>query len=67
MYNDCEKYLFIDKTFSKKFLFLDKTDKKWVLDYLSTEKGTTPYELITDVDSLNISPDKDFFGIHQFY
>ena len=42
---------------------LSQTDREWVLDYLSSGKGTIPYELITDFDSLNITPDK----IHQFY
>ena len=38
-----------------------------MLDYLSSGKGTIPYELITDFDSLNIVPDKEFFLPHQFY
>ena len=52
---------------SKNFTSLSKTDQEWVLKYLSSEKETIPYELISDSDSLNISPDKDFFEIHQFY
>ena len=38
-----------------------------VLDYLSTEKETIPSELLTNFDSLSISPDKDFFEPYQFY
>ena len=52
---------------SKNFTSLSKTDQEWVLNHLSSGKGTIPYELISDFDSLNISPDKDFFEIHQFY
>ena len=46
---------------------LSQTDREWVLEYLSSGKGTIRYELITDFDSSNITPDKDFFEIHQFY
>ena len=63
----CEKYLMSDSKLSNKFLFLNKTEKYWVLDYLSSGKRTTPYDLITNFDSLSISPDKDFFELHQFY
>ena len=38
-----------------------------MLEYLSSGKGTIPYELISDFDSLNISPNKDFFEMHEFY
>ena len=41
--------------------------KKRVLDYLSSGKGTIPYELTTEFDSLNIVPDKEFFLPHHFY
>ena len=56
-----------DDKFSKIFSELSTSDKEWVLNYLSSGKGTIQYEMITDFDSLNISPDKDFFEIHQFY
>ena len=56
-----------DDKFSKIFSELSTSDKEWVLNYLSCGKGTIQYEMITDFDSLNISPDKDFFEIHQFY
>ena len=46
---------------------LSQTEREWVLEYLSSGKGSIPYELITDFDSLNISPNKDFFKLHQFY
>ena len=42
--------------------------KKWVLEYLSSWKGTIPYELITNNDSLDIAPDnEDFFHSNQFF
>ena len=34
---------------------------------MSTGKETIPYELLTNFDSLSISPDKDFFEPYQFY
>ena len=42
--------------------------KHIVLHYLSTSKGTIPYEMITGYDSLDISPEEgDFYKIHEFY
>ena len=56
-----------DDKLSRKLLNLNQTDKEWILEYLSSGKGVIPHELITGYDSLNISPDKDFLEIHQFY
>ena len=56
-----------DSILSKRFRLCTKDEKKWLLDYLLSGKGTIPYELITDFDSLNIVPDKEFFLTHQFY
>ena len=56
-----------DPNLSKKFLFCTKEEKKWVLEYLSSGKGTIPYELISDFDSLSIAPDDEFCKPHQFY
>ena len=61
------KYLIKDEKLLKIFLNLSETDQEWVLNYLCSGKGTIPYELISDFDSLNISPDKNFFATHQFY
>ena len=61
IYDECRKYLLNDEKLSKKIINLAKTDQEWVLNYLSSGKGTIPYELISGFDSLNISPDKDFF------
>lgn len=56
-----------DEKLSKNFTSLSEAGQEWVLNHLSREKGTIPYELISDFDSLNMSPDKDFFEIHHFY
>ena len=67
IYRECEKFLLSDSVLLKRFRLCTKDEKKWVLDYLSSGKGAIPYELITDFDSLNIVPDKEFFLPHQFY
>ena len=67
MYNQSIEYLMNDPKISKNFIALNKTDQEWVLNYLSTGKGSIPYELITDLDSFNISPEKVFFKKHHFY
>ena len=56
-----------DPNLSKKFPFFTKEEKKWVLKYLSSGKGTIPYELISDFDSLSIAPEDEFFKPHQFF
>ena len=67
IYRECEKFLLSDSIPLKRFRLCTKDEKKWVLDYLSSGEGTIPYELITDFDSLNMVPDKEFFLPHQFY
>ena len=67
IYKECERYLLKDNILSIKFQMLSQTEREWVLEYLSSGKGSIPYGLITDFDSLNISPNKDFFELHQFY
>ena len=45
-----------------------KEDQGWILDYLSTDKGTIPYEMIARYGSLDISAkDRNFFLPHHFY
>ena len=46
----CRRFL------GEKLMFLNEKDKEWVLDYLSSGKGTIPYQMITDFDSLSIKP-----------
>ena len=52
IFRECEKFLLSDSVLSKRFLSCTKDEKKWVLDYLSSGKGTIPCELISDFDSL---------------
>ena len=42
-------------------------EQEWILDYLSSRKGTIPHEMMTRFDSLDIVPEKEFFSIEQFY
>ena len=54
--NICGKFL------ADKLLFLNDENEKWILDYLPSAKGMIPYQLITDFESLNIRPEKEFFS-----
>ena len=54
----------------EKLMFLSKKDEEWVLDYLSSGKGMIPYQMITDINSLEIKPtaaDGGFFKHSDFY
>ena len=56
------------QSYLKKYLSCTEQEQKQVLDYLSMEKGTIPYEMITRYDSLDIAPGNgQFFLLHQFY
>ena len=48
-------------------MFLNEENEKWILDYLGSGKGMIPYQLITDFESLNIRPGKEFFSHGDFY
>ena len=52
---------------AERLMYIKDDDEKWILDYLSSGKGTIPYQVITDFDSLNIRPEKDFFEHEKFY
>ena len=68
IYRECEKFLKNDLKFSKRFLLCTEEEKKWVLNYLLSGKGTIPYKLLTQYNSLDIVPDAgDFFRPHQFF
>ena len=67
IYEECNKYLLKDEKLPKNVTALNEIDQDWVLNYLSSGKETIPYDLISDFDSLNISPGKDSFPIHNFY
>ena len=67
IYEECQKSLYKDSTFSQTFLLCTAEEKKWVLDYLLSGKGTISYELITQYDSLDIVPDVgNFFLLSPF-
>ena len=57
----CSRFL------ADKFMFLSEKDEQWILDYLSSGKGTIPYQMITDYDSLKIKPEGEFFKREDFY
>ena len=64
---ECEKLIKNDSKLPKKYLLCTKKKQKWILQYLSTEKGTVPYEMITSHDSLGITPENGkFFLPNQF-
>ena len=48
-------------------MYIKDDDVNWILEYLSSGKGTIPYQMITDFDSLNIKPEKDLFDHEKFY
>ena len=50
-----------------KCIFLSEKDEQWILDYLASGKGTIPYQMITDFDSLEIKPEGEFFKYEDFY
>ena len=57
----CQKFL------AERLLFFNEKDEKWILEYLASGKGMIPYQMISDFDSLNITPEKDFFEYDKFY
>ena len=57
----CHVFLISRPKSQRTFVSLSEKDQKRVLDYLSTGKGVIPYQLITDLDSLNILPRQEFF------
>ena len=68
IYRERGTFLKNDPKFPRRFLLCTDEGKKWILNYLSSGKGTIPYELITQFDSLDIVPgDGDFFHPHQFF
>ena len=63
-----KKFILNDENLSKKFNICSEEDQEWVLDYLSSGKGTILYGMITRYNSLDISPEEgDFFLPHHFY
>ena len=65
---ECKKFILRDESLFKIFNASTEKDQELVLNYLSTEKGTIPYKMITRYDFLDISPEQDnFFLLHHFY
>ena len=65
---ECKKFILNDENLSKKFNICSEEDQEWVLDYLSSGKGTILYGMITRYNYLDISPEEgDFFLPHHFY
>ena len=65
---ECKKFILKDESLSIKINLCAQDDQEWVLNYLSTEKGTIPYEIITRYNSLDISPEEgNFFLLDHFY
>ena len=49
-------------------IFSDQEQQDWILDYLTSGKGIIPYQTITSLDSLEMTPkDGDFFDKEDFY
>ena len=65
---ECGKFLRTDSQLSERFLLCMEEEKQWTLNYLLSGKGTIPYELTTEYDSLDIVLDNgDFFLPHSVY
>ena len=52
---------------AEKLMFLNNEQEKWILDYLSSGKGMIPYQMITELSSLEIKPKDVFFNKRDFY
>ena len=50
MKKECKKFILRDENLSKQFNTCTEEDQEWVLNYLSSGKGTIPYEMITGYD-----------------
>ena len=61
---ECEKFIIKDPRLAKKHLSCTEEEQKWVLDYLSTGKGTKLYEAITAYDFLDTEPENGSFFFH---
>ena len=61
IWTECTKFIKKYENLSKKLNSCTKEDQELVLDYLSTGKGTIPYEMIRRYNSLEISPEDGIF------
>ena len=53
--------------FSNIWTMLNQKDKERILDIISKGKGALPYEKIVDLNSLEITPEKEFFEYTEFF
>ena len=53
--------------FSNVWQSLDQNNKNKILEIISKGKGSIPYELIADIHSLDITPEKFFFNYTESY
>ena len=49
------------KILADRLLFCNEEQENWVLDYLTSGKGIIPYQMVTDFDSLNLTPEDGVF------
>ena len=68
-YVACFSIIWLIWTFTTaNFLSLRKEDTAFVLEYVSSDKGCFPYEIVTGFHSLSAVPkDGDFWDIESFY
>ena len=63
----CEEFFVQHEHFSQVWKFLGPCQKEKVLDIVSGGKGIIPYEMIIDMDSLDIKPVEEFCDKVQFF
>ena len=62
-----EKFLTEHHYFSTAWLFLPIHKKNKILEIIAEGKEVIPYEIIVDMESFFIKPDKDFLGESEFF
>ena len=65
--NTVADYLKNHNYFSKIWLVLNQESKNKIVQIISKGKGAIPYEKIINMDSLNLTPEKDFFEYTEFF
>ena len=65
--NTVALYLKQHSYFSKVWFALNQERKIKIVQIISKGKGAIPYEKIINMDSLNLTPEKDFFDYTEFF
>ena len=65
--NLAEKFLNEHYFFSTLGVFIDKQTNKQKLEIIAEGKGVIPYEIIVDMESFFIKPDKEFWEKTEFF